>query len=401
MGARIDRRRMRSLLSLGLVITVVLAFSSESASALSANEGKGSVEGSVMGIDLGTTYSCVGVYKNGRVEILQNDQGNRITPSVVAFTKEGRLIGDAAKNQAALNPTNTVYDAKRLIGRTFYEDSVQSDLKHWPFEIVNKDGKPHIQVEVDGSTKTFAAEEISSMVLTKMRKIAEGYLGGDVTQAVVTCPAYFNDQQRAATKDAGAIASLKVLRVINEPTAAALAYGLDRTEQNEQNILVFDLGGGTFDVTVLTIEKGVFEVASTNGDTHLGGEDFDQRIMAHLIKVFKKKHKKDMSGDKRAIQKLKREAERAKRTLSSNAQTRIEIEALFDGVDFSETLTRAKFEELTLDLFKKTMKPVKKALEDSRMAKSDIDEVVLVGGSTRIPKVQQLLSNFFNGKELN
>merc|ERR1712178_390130 len=401
MGARIDRRRMRSLLSLGLVITVVLAFSSESASALSANEGKGSVEGSVMGIDLGTTYSCVGVYKNGRVEILQNDQGNRITPSVVAFTKEGRLIGDAAKNQAALNPTNTVYDAKRLIGRTFFEDTVQSDAKHWPFEITNKDGKPHISVEYDGSVKTFAPEEISSMVLTKMRKIAEGYLGSSVNNAVITCPAYFNDQQRASTEDAGSIAALKVLRVINEPTAAALAYGLDKKEQDEQNILVFDLGGGTFDVTVLTIERGVFEVASTNGDTHLGGEDFDQRIMAHLVKVFKRKHKKDMSGDKRAIQKLKQEAERAKRTLSSAQQTRIEVESLFDGVDFSETLTRAKFEELCLDLFKKTMKPVKKALEDSNMAKSDIDEVVLVGGSTRIPKVQQLLSNFFNGKELN
>jgi heat shock protein 5 len=392
---------MRTFSALGLTLALVIAFASQCTSE-DVVSGKGSVKGPVMGIDLGTTYSCVGVYKNGRVEIVQNDQGNRITPSVVAFTTEGRLIGDAAKNQAALNPTNTVYDAKRLIGRTFYDDSVQGDAKHWPFEIVNKDGKPHIQVEVDGGTKTFAAEEISSMVLTKMRKIAEEYLGSSVNNAVVTCPAYFNDQQRAATKDAGAIASLKVLRVINEPTAAALAYGLDRADQSsEQNILVFDLGGGTFDVTVLTIEKGVFEVASTNGDTHLGGEDFDQRIMAHLMKVFKKKHKKDMSGDKRAIQKLKREAERAKRTLSSNAQTRIEIEALFDNIDFSETLTRAKFEEMNLDLFKKTMKPVKKALEDSRMSKSDIDEVVLVGGSTRIPKVQQLLSNFFNGKELN
>jgi len=335
------------------------------------------------------------------VEILQNDQGNRITPSVVAFTKEGRLVGEAAKNQASLDPTNTVYDAKRLIGRNFYDEHVQNDAKLWPFKITNKDGKPQIEVEVDGKPKGFAPEEISSMVLTKMRKIAEGYLGQSVTNAVVTCPAYFNDQQRASTKDAGSIAALKVLRVINEPTAAALAYGLDKKDQDEQNILVFDLGGGTFDVTVLTIERGVFEVASTNGDTHLGGEDFDQRIMDYLIKMFKRKHKKDVTSDKRAIQKLKKEAERAKRTLSSTAQTRIEIEALFDGVDFSETLTRAKFEELNLDLFKKTMKPVKKALEDSKMAKSDIDEVVLVGGSTRIPKVQQLLSNFFNGKELN
>jgi heat shock protein 5 len=384
---------------LGLA-ALVLAVSHE-ASAVDVTEGKGSVQGHVMGIDLGTTYSCVGVYKNGRVEILQNDQGNRITPSVVAFTKEGRLVGDAAKNQASLDPSNTVYDAKRLIGRNFYDDTVQADAKLWPFSIVNKDGKPVIEVEVDGKTKGFTPEEISSMVLTKMRKIAEGYLGTAVNNAVITCLAYFNDQQRASTKDAGAIASLKVLRVINEPTAAALAYGLDKKEQEESNILVFDLGGGTFDVTVLTIEKGVFEVASTNGDTHLGGEDFDQRVMDHLIKVFKRKHKKDVSGDKRAIQKLKKEAERAKRTLSSTSQTRIEIEALFDGVDFSETLTRAKFEELNLDLFKKTMKPVKKALEDAKYAKSDIDEVVLVGGSTRIPKVQQLLSNFFNGKELN
>merc|ERR1711871_1867723 len=394
-------RTMRSLLSLGLVITVVLVLSTETVESLDAADGKGSVKGPVMGIDLGTTYSCVGVYKNGRVEILQNDQGNRITPSVVAFTKEGRLVGEAAKNQAALDPSNTVYDAKRLIGRNFYDETVQADMKHWPFKISNKDGKPQIEVEVEGKIKAFAPEEISSMVLTKMRKIAEGYLGTSVNNAVITCPAYFNDQQRASTKDAGSIASLKVLRVINEPTAAALAYGLDKKEQGESNILVFDLGGGTFDVTVLTIEKGVFEVASTNGDTHLGGEDFDQRIMDHLTKLFKRKHKKDLSGDKRALQKLKKEAERAKRTLSSTSQTRIEIEALFDGVDFSETLTRAKFEELNLDLFKKTMKPVKKALEDAKYAKSDIDEVVLVGGSTRIPKVQQLLSNFFNGKELN
>jgi len=384
----------------GICLLAILALSQD-ATALDAHEGKGSIEGSVMGIDLGTTYSCVGVYKNGRVEIVQNDQGNRITPSVVAFTKEGRLVGEAAKNQASLDPSNTVYDAKRLIGRNFYDETVQADAKLWPFSIINKDGKPIIEVEVDGKQKGFSPEEVSAMILTKMKKVAEGYLGTTVNNAVITCPAYFNDQQRHSTKDAGAIASLKVLRVINEPTAAALAYGLDKKDQEEQNILVFDLGGGTFDVTVLTIEKGVFEVASTNGDTHLGGEDFDQRVMDHLIKVFKKKHKKDVSTDKRAIQKLKKEAERAKRTLSSTSQTRIEIEALFDGLDFSETLTRAKFEELNLDLFKKTMKPVKKALEDAKYAKSDIDEVVLVGGSTRIPKVQQLLSNFFNGKELN
>jgi heat shock protein 5 len=386
---------------LALALTLFLAISPETY-ALDSTDGKGTVSGPVMGIDLGTTYSCVGVYKNGRVEILQNDQGNRITPSVVAFTPEGRLIGEAAKNQASLDPENTVYDAKRLIGRNFYDETVQADAKLWPFKLLNKDGKPQIEVEMEGKPKAFTPEEVSSMILGKMRKIAEGYLGGSINNAVITCPAYFNDQQRAATKDAGSIASLKVLRVINEPTAAALAYGLDKKDNTEEsNILVFDLGGGTFDVTVLTIEKGVFEVASTNGDTHLGGEDFDQRVMDHLIKMFQRKHKKDCSGDKRALQKLKKEAERAKRTLSSTSQTRIEIEALFDGVDFSETLTRAKFEELNLDLFKKTMKPVKKALEDSKMAKSDIDEVVLVGGSTRIPKVQQLLSNFFNGKELN
>merc|ERR1711934_455534 len=363
------------------------------------------VDGDVIGIDLGTTYSCVGVYKNGRVEIIQNDQGNRITPSVVAFTPEGRLIGDAAKNQAALNPTNTVYDAKRLIGRNFFDETVQSDMKLWPFEVVNKGGRPHIEIEDGGKTKTMTPEEISAMVLGRMKQISEGYLGNTVKHAVITCPAYFNDGQRKATKDAGIIAGLEVLRVINEPTAAALAYGLDKKEkgsgEDENNILVFDLGGGTFDVTVLTIVNGVFEVAATSGDTHLGGEDFDQRIMEEMIKVFRRKHKKDLSLDKRAIQKLRRAAEGAKRTLSTNMQARIEIEALHDGVDFSETLTRAKFESLCLDLFKKTMGPVKNALKDSRLAKSDIDEVVLVGGSTRIPKVQSLLSDFFNGKELN
>jgi len=363
------------------------------------------VDGDVIGIDLGTTYSCVGVYKNGRVEIIQNDQGNRITPSVVAFTPEGRLIGDAAKNQASLNPTNTVYDAKRLIGRMFFDDTVVQDKKLWPFEVVNKDGRPMIEIEEGEKTQTLSPEEVSAMVLGRMKSIAEGFLGNSVKHAVITCPAYFNDGQRKATKDAGIIAGLDVLRVINEPTAAALAYGLDknagRKTDDEQNILVFDLGGGTFDVTVLTIENGVFEVAATSGDTHLGGEDFDQRVMDEMMKIFKRKHKKDMSQDKRAIQKLRRAAEGAKRTLSTNMQARIEIEALHDGIDFSETLTRAKFESLCLDLFKQTMGPVKKALKDSRLGKSDIDEVVLVGGSTRIPKVQSLLSDFFNGKELN
>merc|ERR1711934_628058 len=382
-------------------LTLVVAAAAFIFTATSAEDKK--VDGDVIGIDLGTTYSCVGVYKNGRVEIIQNDQGNRITPSVVAFTPEGRLIGDAAKNQAALNPTNTVYDAKRLIGRNFFDETVQSDMKLWPFEVVNKGGRPHIEIEDGGKTKT--PEEISAMVLGRMKQISEGYLGNTVKHAVITCPAYFNDGQRKATKDAGIIAGLEVLRVINEPTAAALAYGLDKKEkgsaEDENNILVFDLGGGTFDVTVLTIENGVFEVAATSGDTHLGGEDFDQRIMEEMIKVFRRKHKKDLSLDKRAIQKLRRAAEGAKRTLSTNMQARIEIESLHDGIDFSESLTRAKFESLCLDLFKKTMGPVKKALKDSRMGKSDIDEVVLVGGSTRIPKVQSLLSDLFNGKELN
>merc|ERR1719502_1796994 len=385
-------------------LTLVVAAAAFIFTATSAEDKK--VNGDVIGIDLGTTYSCVGVYKNGRVEIIQNDQGNRITPSVVAFTPEGRLIGDAAKNQAALNPTNTVYDAKRLIGRMFFDETVQQDMKLWPFEVVNKGGRPQIEIEDGGKTKTMSPEEISAMVLGRMKQISEGFLGNSVKHAVITCPAYFNDGQRKATKDAGIIAGLEVLRVINEPTAAALAYGLDKKAKDgangdETNILVFDLGGGTFDVTVLTIENGVFEVASTSGDTHLGGEDFDQRIMDEMMKVFKRKHKKDMSQDKRAIQKLRRAAEGAKRTLSTNMQARIEIEALHDGIDFSESLTRAKFESLCLDLFKKTMGPVKKALKDSRMGKSDIDEVVLVGGSTRIPKVQSLLSDFFNGKELN
>jgi len=391
-------RTLVAFAALAVLVTLV-----QESSCQSVNDGK-VVEGDVIGIDLGTTYSCVGVYKNGRVEIIQNDQGNRITPSVVAFTPEGRLIGDAAKNQASLNPTNTVYDAKRLIGRMFFDDTVQSDIKLWPFEIVNRDGKPLIEIDDAGETKTLTPEEVSAMVLSRMKQIAEGFLGHEVTNAVVTCPAYFNDGQRKATKDAGVIAGLNVLRVINEPTAAALAYGLDKkdqTKEQEQNILVFDLGGGTFDVTVLTIEAGVFEVASTSGDTHLGGEDFDQRIMDEMIKLFKRKYKKDLTSDKRALQKLRHASEGAKRTLSTNMQARIEIEALHDGIDFSETLTRAKFESLCLDLFKKTMGPVKKALKDSRMGKSDIDEVVLVGGSSRIPKVQSLLSDLFNGKELN
>jgi len=355
--------------------------------------------GTVIGIDLGTTYSCVGVYKDGRVEIIANDQGNRITPSYVAFTEEGeRLIGDAAKNQLTSNPKNTVFDAKRLIGRTWGEKSVQSDKKFFPFALVEQKGKPLVSVAVNGKKETFAPEEISAMVLTKMKDTAETYLGHKVTHAVVTVPAYFNDAQRAATKDAGTIAGLNVMRIINEPTAAAIAYGLDKKE-GEKNILVFDLGGGTFDVSMLTIDGGVFEVISTNGDTHLGGEDFDQRVMDYFMKLYKKKTGKDVRKNDRSVQKLRREVEKAKRALSSAHQAKVEIESFFEGEDFSETLTRAKFEELNMDLFRSTMVPVKKVIEDGDMEKDEIDEIVLVGGSTRIPKVQQLVKEYFGGKE--
>jgi endoplasmic reticulum chaperone BiP len=355
--------------------------------------------GTVVGIDLGTTYSCVGVVKNGRVEIIANDQGNRITPSYVAFTADGeRLIGDAAKNQLTTNPENTVFDAKRLIGRDFKDQAVQSDMKYWPFKVVEKNSKPYVKVSVNNEDKLFTAEEISAMVLGKMKEIAEAYLGKKVTHAVVTVPAYFNDAQRQATKDAGVIAGLNVLRIINEPTAAAIAYGLDKKD-GEKNILVFDLGGGTFDVSILTIDNGVFEVVATNGDTHLGGEDFDNRVMEHFIKLFKKKTGKDIRKDNRAVQKLRREVEKAKRTLSTQLNTKIEIESFFDGEDFSETLTRARFEELNIDLFRNTLKPVQKVLEDAGLKKTDINEIVLVGGSTRIPKVQQLVKEYFDGKE--
>jgi heat shock protein 5 len=355
--------------------------------------------GTVIGIDLGTTYSCVGVYKNGKVEIIANEQGNRITPSYVAWTDEGeRLIGDSAKNQATINPENTVFDVKRLIGRKYADKSVQADKKLFPFKIVSKDDKPYVEVLVEGKPRIFAPEEVSAMILSKMKEIAETYLGKSVQHAVITVPAYFNDAQRQATKDAGTISGMSVQRIINEPTAAAIAYGLDK-KGGEKNILVFDLGGGTFDVTLLTIDNGVFEVLATNGDTHLGGEDFDQRVMAHFIKLLKKRDNVDITPDKRALQKLRREVERVKRTLSSQHQARLEIEGLMDGVDFSETLTRARFEELNLDLFKKTLGPVQKVMEDADMSKSEVDEIVLVGGSTRIPKVQALLKEYFDGKE--
>lgn len=351
--------------------------------------------GTVIGIDLGTTYSCVGVFKNGKVEIIANDQGNRITPSYVAFMDGGeRLVGDAAKNQATINPERTVFDVKRLIGRKFSDKSVQADKALVPYAIVSDKDKPLI--EVDG--QRFAPEEVSAMVLQKMKATAETFLGKEIKHAVVTVPAYFNDAQRQATKDAGTIAGLKVERIINEPTAAAIAYGMDKTG-GESNVLVFDLGGGTFDVTLLTIDNGVFEVLATNGDTHLGGEDFDQRVMQYFIKMMKKKSDVDISGDKRALQKLRKEVERVKRALSSQQQARLEIEDLAEGYDLSETLTRARFEELNNDLFKKTMGPVARVMEDADLSKSEIDEIVLVGGSTRIPKVQQLISEYFGGKE--
>ncbi|KXX81653.1 Heat shock 70 kDa protein [Madurella mycetomatis] len=344
-----------------------------------------------VGIDLGTTYSCVGVFREDRCEIIANDQGNRTTPSFVAFTDTERLIGDAAKNQVAMNPTNTVFDAKRLIGRKFNDAEVQADMKHFPFKIIDRAGKPVMEVEFKGEKKVFTPEEISSMVLTKMRETAESYLGGTVSNAVITVPAYFNDSQRQATKDAGLIAGLNVLRIINEPTAAAIAYGLDKKIEGERNVLIFDLGGGTFDVSLLTIEEGIFEVKSTAGDTHLGGEDFDNRLVNHF----------DLSANARALRRLRTACERAKRTLSSSAQTSIEIDSLFEGIDFYTSITRARFEELCQDLFRSTLQPVDRVLTDAKIDKSQVHEIVLVGGSTRIPRIQKLITDYFNGKEPN
>jgi L1 cell adhesion molecule like protein len=354
-----------------------------------------------IGIDLGTTYSCVGVWQNDHVEIIANDQGNRTMPSYVSFTNEERLVGESAKNSAANNAANTVFDAKRLIGQKFNDSKVQSDLKHLSYTVLEKENKPMIQVEFKGETKLFAPEEISSMVLAKMKEIAEAYLGETVTDAVVTVPAYFNDSQRQATKDAGTIAGLNILRIINEPTAAAIAYGLDKQgETVEKNVLIFDCGGGTFDVSILTIDNSIFEVKATAGDTHLGGEDFDTILVEYFMDEFKKKHKKDITGNKRAIRRLRTACESAKRTLSSATVANLEVDSLFDGIDFTSTITRAKFENLCESLFRKTMQPVEQVLRDSKIAKTDVHEIVLVGGSTRIPKIQQLLSDFFNGKEL-
>jgi len=355
-----------------------------------------------IGIDLGTTYSCVGVWQNERVEIIANDQGNRTTPSYISFTDTERLIGDAAKNQSSMNPINTIFDAKRLIGRKFNDQTVQNDIKQWPFKVIEKeDGRPFIQVSYKDELKEFRPEELSAMILVKMKETAEGFLNEKVKKAVITVPAYFNDAQRQATKDAGVIAGLEVLRIINEPTAAAIAYGLDNIKTGEQTVLIFDLGGGTFDVSLLTIDDGVFEVKATAGDTHLGGEDFDSRIVQHFISEFKRKHKKDISTNPRCLRRLRTACEKAKRTLSSTAQASIEIDSLFDGIDFVSSLTRAKFEELNQDLFAKCMEPVEKVLKDAHVSKGDVNQIVLVGGSSRIPKIQEMLSERFNGKELN
>ena len=356
-----------------------------------------------IGIDLGTTYSCVGVWHNDKVEIIANDQGNRTTPSYVGFTDMDRLIGDAAKNQAAINVNNTVFDAKRLIGRKISDTIVQNDKKHWPFKVEGGvDGKPMILVSFKGDEKRFSAEEISAMVLIQMKTTAESFLGRPVRDAVVTVPAYFNDSQRQATKDAGVIAGLNVIRIINEPTAAAIAYGLDKKhEEEEKRVLIFDLGGGTFDVSLLNIDQGIFEVLSTAGDTHLGGEDFDNRMVEYFVEEFRRKFRKDLTTNLKSLRRLRTACERAKRTLSGNSQAVIEIDSLFEGVDFNSTITRAKFEDINMDYFRKCMEPVEKVLKDAKISKSEVNEIVLVGGSTRIPKIQEMISDFFNGKTLN
>jgi heat shock protein 5 len=380
--------------------TILLMAAAAFEGAVSVTDDINGPRGPVIGIDLGTTYSCVGIYEDEKVEIIANDQGNRVTPSYVAWdSNDERLIGHDAKDQATTNPEKTLFDVKRLIGRKYDDKSVQADKKLLPYELVNKDGKPFIQVTVKGEKHQFAPEEVSAMVLAKMKQISEGYIGREVFDAVVTVPAHFNDAQRQATKDAGAIAGLNVMRILNEPTAAAIAYGIDKKAQGEQIVLVFDLGGGTFDVTLLAIDGGVFEVLATNGDPHLGGVDFDQRIMQYFIEKWKRSKNLDVATNKSALQKLRRESERVKRALSVQTQARLEIESLLDGEDLTESLSRARFEELNEDLFEKTLGPVEKALKDAEIKKAEVDEIVLVGGSTRIPKVQQMIKDYFNGKE--
>lgn len=356
----------------------------------------------IIGIDLGTTFSCVSIWQNGRVEVIANDQGNRTTPSVVAFTPTERLIGEAAANQSALNPKNTIYDAKRLIGRKFSDKSVQEDMKLWPFKVISSsDDRPLIQVEYKNETKQFTPEEISSMVLLKMKETAENFLGKPVKKAVITVPAYFNDSQRLCTKDAGRLAGLDVVRIINEPTAAAMCYSLDKNDDKERNVLIVDSGGGTLDCTLLQMENSFLEVKATNGLLHLGGEDFDNRMVEHFLNEFNKKYKKDPSNNPRAIRRLKTACEKAKRTLSSVTQANIEIDSFYESIDFFSSITRARFEELCIDLFKQHLDPVDKVLKDAKVSKSQITDIVLVGGSTRIPKIQQLISDYFNGKELS
>ena len=354
-----------------------------------------------IGIDLGTTYFCVGVFKHGKVEVIPNDMGKRKPHSCVAFTDTGRLIGDTAKYQAAMNPTNTIFSVKRLLGRACTDPRVVADKKYRLYELVDEGGRPMVKVMYKHEMKLFSAEEISAMVLAKVKETAEAYLGKTVTDAVVTVPAYFNDSQRQATKDAGVIAGLNVLRIINEPTAAAIAYGLQKNIKGERNVLVFDLGGGTVDVSVLSLENGIFEVKSTSGDTHLGGEDFDNRMVNHFVQEFKRKYKKDITGNKRAVQRLKTACQKAKHTLSTHTEAAIDLDSLFGEIDFYTKITRAQFEELNADLFSSTLEPVEKALRDAKFDKSQVHDIVLVGGSTRIPKIQKLLQDFFSGKELN
>ena len=355
------------------------------------------LDGETIGIDLGTTYSCVGIWQDDRVEIIANDQGNRTTPSWVAFQEKEKLVGESAKNQYNQNPSNTIFDIKRFMGQKFTDSGVQSELKHVPFEV--KEGKNHMPV-VCVQDKEFTPQEISAFILEKMKSIAESYLGKEVKNAVITVPAYFNDAQRQATKDAGVICGLNVLRMINEPTAAAIAYGLDKKHESEKNIIIYDVGGGTLDVTLLSLDEGIFEVKATSGDTHLGGEDFDTNLMIYFMDDFKRKHRKDLSQSKKAMAKLKKECERLKRALSSASQAHMEIDSLMDGIDYNTTLTRAKFEQLNLSLFHKCLDCVENVLQDSKISKSEIDDIVLVGGTTRIPKMQQLLSDYFGGKKL-
>jgi L1 cell adhesion molecule like protein len=357
--------------------------------------------GPVLGLDLGTTYSAIAIMRNNNVEIIANEQGNRTMPSVVSFSNEERLVGEGAKNQAAMNPTNTIFDIKRLMGRQFTDPTVQSDMKLWPFNVVSENNKPMVEVEYKSEKSRLSAEQISAMILGKLKTVAETYLGEEVKNVVITVPAYFNDSQRQSTRDSGIIAGFNVMRIINEPTAAAIAYGLQNKSDKERTVLIFDLGGGTFDVSLLTIDSEVIEVLATGGNTHLGGEDLDQRMMEHFVKEFKRQHKLDISSNDRAMRRLRTACERAKRTLSSSVKANVEIDSLFEGIDFNSSITRARFEELCGDLFRQTMEPVEKVLQDANLSKSKIDEIVLVGGSTRIPKIQQLLQDFFNGKKLN